>query len=100
MPHKNLAKLFEKLERNSGLAIQWLEDDYMNLNTGKSHLLIFGHNLEQWAQIGKDMVWQENKVKFLRKTIDSLLIFDSHILNICSKTNNKLSVLCKAKDTL
>ena len=71
MPHKNLAKLFEKLERNSGLAIQWLEDDYMNLNTGKSHLLIFGHNLEQWAQIGKDMVWQENKVKFLRKTIDN-----------------------------
>ena len=44
MPHKNLAKLFEKLERNSELAIQWLEDNYMNLNTGKSHLLIFGHN--------------------------------------------------------
>ena len=44
----------------------------MNLNTGKSHLLIFGHKWEhQWAQIGKDMVWQVNKVKFLRKTIDN-----------------------------
>ena len=43
-PCKNLAKLLEKLERNSELAIQWLEDNYMNLNTGKSHLLIFGHN--------------------------------------------------------
>ena len=36
------------------------------------------------------MLWQENKVKFLRKTID---IFDSHFLNICSKTDKKLSVL-------
>ena len=44
----------------------------MNLNTGKSHLLIFGHKQEhQWAQIGKDMVWQENDVKFLGKTIDN-----------------------------
>ena len=34
----------------------------MTSNTRKSHLLIFGHKLEhQWAQIGKDMVWQENK---------------------------------------
>ena len=46
----------------------------MILNTGKSHLLIFVHKLEhQWAQIGKDMVWQENKVKFLGKTIDIVI---------------------------
>ena len=45
------------------------------------------------------------KVKLLGKRIDNELISDSHILNICSKTNKKLSVLCKlnisgAKDTL
>ena len=46
-------------------------NNYTNLNTGKSHLLIFGHKYEhQWTQIGKDMVWQENKVKFLGKTIE------------------------------
>ena len=66
----------------------------MNLNTGKSHLLIFGLKYEhQWAQIGKDMiVWQENIVKLLRKRIDNYLIFDSHILDISSKTIKKLSV--------
>ena len=69
MCHKNLANLLEKLERNSELAIHWLEENYMNLNTGKSHLLIFAHKYEhQWAQIGKEMVWQENKGKFLGKT--------------------------------
>ena len=44
----------------------------MNLNTGKCHLLMFGDKQEhQWTQIGKYMVWQENKVKFLGKTIDN-----------------------------
>ena len=54
MCHKNLVELLEKLERNSELAIHWFEDNYMNLNTGKCHLLIFGHKYEhQWAQIRK-----------------------------------------------
>ena len=43
MCHKTLAKLLEKLERNFGLAIHWLENNYMNLNTRKSQFLIFGH---------------------------------------------------------
>ena len=52
--------------------MHWLEGNYMNLNTGKSHLLIFGHKQEhQSAQIDKEMVWQENKVNFLGKTIDN-----------------------------
>ena len=74
----------EKLERNSELAIHWLEDNYMKLNTDKCHLLISGHKYEHdWAQIGKDMVWEENKVKLLGITIDNEVKFDSHILNIC-----------------
>ena len=52
--------------------MHWLEENYANLSSGKSHLLISGHKQEHhWAQIGKDMVWQENKVKFLGKTTDN-----------------------------
>ena len=43
------------------------------------------------------MVWEESKVKHLGITIDNELIFDSHILNICSKANKKVSVLCRLK---
>ena len=55
--------------------------------------------------MGIDMVWQENKVKFLGKTTDNYSICDSHVLDICSKTNKKLSVLYKlniseGKDTI
>ena len=72
MCHKNLVKLLEKLERNSELAIHWFEDNYMNLSTGKCNLLIFGHKYEhQWAQIGENMAWEENKVKILGKTINN-----------------------------
>ena len=62
--HKNLKELLEKLERNSELAIHWFEDNYIKLNTGKCHLLISGPKYEhQRAQIVKDMVWEENKVR-------------------------------------
>ena len=58
----------------------------MNSSTGKCHLLISGHKYEyRQAQIGKDKVWGENKVKLLGITIDNELIFDIHILNICLK---------------
>ena len=46
MCHKNLAELLEKLERNSKLTIHWVEDNYMNLNAIKCHLLISGHKYE------------------------------------------------------
>ena len=90
--------MLEKPERNSELAIQWLEDNYIKLHTGNCHLLISGHKYEhQWVQIGKDMVWEGSKVILLGITINYELIFDSHILNICSKANKKLSVLCRLK---
>ena len=63
----------------------------MNLNTVKCHLLISGHKYEyQQAQISKDKVWEENKVKLLGIKIDYELIFDSHILNIYLKAKKKI----------
>ena len=62
--HKNLKELLEKLERNSELAINWFEDNYTKLHTGKCHLLISGRKYEhQRDQISKYIVWEENKVK-------------------------------------
>ena len=92
MCHKDIAEILEKLERNSELAIHWFEDNY--INTGKCHLLIFGHKYEyQQAQIGKHIFWDENKVKFLGVTIDNELIFDTNILNISSKAKKTKSFM-------
>ena len=84
MCHKNLSELLEKLERNCELVIHWFKDNYMNLSTGKCHLLISDHKYEhQLTQI-------ENKVKILGITIDNELTFDAHILNICLKAYDKI----------
>ena len=71
----------------------------MKLNTDKCHLLKSGHKYKhQSAEIGKDMVWEENKVRLLGITIDNELKIDSYILNICPKANKKLiSFLCRLK---
>ena len=81
--------MLEKIEKNSELTIHWFEDNYMKQNTDKGLLHLSGHKYEyQWAQIGTDIVWEENEVKLLRITIDNELKFDSDILNICSKDRN------------
>lgn len=75
------------------------EDNYVKLNTDKCHLLISGHIYKyQWAQIVKDMFWEKKEVKVLGTTIDNELNFDSHISNVCLKTNNKLRILCSVKN--
>ena len=56
--HKKLKELLEKLERNNYIIIQLY--NYIKLHTGKCHLLISCPEYEhQRAQIGKDMVWEE-----------------------------------------
>ena len=45
--HKNLIETYqEKLEKDSELAMHWFEDNSMNSNTVKCHLLISGHKYE------------------------------------------------------
>ena len=88
-----------------GLKTIWNIDnteDNLELYTDIYHLLISRHKFEhQQIQIGKDIVWKENKVTLLGLTIDNELIFDSHISNMCSEANKKkLSVLCRLKNDL
>ena len=89
----------KNLKKNFELDICQFEDNYIKLNTGKCNLLTSCHKYEhQWTQIGKHMVQEENKVKRLEITTENELVLDSHILNICSKADKKLSILCRLKN--
>ena len=48
-----------------------------------------------WANIGKDLIWESNDDKLLGITIDRDLKFDTHVLKLCSKANQKLSTLSR-----
>ena len=37
--------------------IRWFENNYMKLNTDKSHLIVSGYKNEQvWVDMGKDLI--------------------------------------------
>ena len=93
-------RIIRKTRKKLRISHPLFEDNYMNLNSGKCHLLISGHKYEHlWVQIGKNMAWEENKLKLLGITVDNELIFDGHISNICLEANKKISVLWRLKNT-
>ena len=55
---KDLNSLINRLEHDSYLAIEWFENNFMNLNQDKCHLLVSGFKYENiWAKIGKTKIW-------------------------------------------
>ena len=50
--------------------------------------------------IGKNLIWESNDVKPLGVTIDRYLKSDKHVLKLCSKANQKLSVLSAVANLL
>ena len=94
--NKNLDFVLNELERNSNIAIDWFQNNYMKMNSDKCHLLVVGHKFKQiWAKIGTDFIWESNSVKILGITLDSHLKFDKHISLLCAKANRKMSALAR-----
>ena len=92
--NKNLGFVLNELERNSNIAIDWFQKNYMKMNSDNCHLLVAGHKFEQiWAKIGTDLIWESNSVKLQGITIDNHLKFDKHMSLLCAKVNRKLYAL-------
>ena len=88
--------VLNELERNSNIATDWFQNNYMKMNSDKCHLLVAGHQFEQiWAKIGTNLIWESNSVKLLGIMIDNHLKFDNHISLLCAKANRKLSALAR-----
>ena len=61
---ENLNSSIKRLKHDSLLAIEWFENNNMNLNQDKCHLLVSGYKQENdWAQIGDEKIWESNKQK-------------------------------------
>ena len=91
-----LKSVLDKLEGNSELAIFRFENNYMKLNTDKRYVLVSSTKYEHtWAKIVHDKIWETNEVKLLGVAIDNKFKFNSHIANICFRSNQKLSELSR-----
>ena len=69
----------ERLEYDTKLAIEWFENNYMNVNEDKCHLLVAVHRQEAflthiqegfWTNIGKTKISESKNEKLLGLTID------------------------------
>ena len=78
------------LEQSSAILFEWLRNNYMKVNYGKSHLLLSGT-----ATIENSYIESEDEQVLLGITIDSNLTFENHINSICKKVSQKFNALAR-----
>ena len=63
------------------------------MNLDKCQLFISGNKFELlWIEIGNNKIWENRTVILLGITIDDKIKFDEYLINVCLKTNRKISV--------
>ena len=91
---KNPESVVNNLEHLSSILFKWLNNNYMKVNTDKSHLLVSG-NVRSKAKIDDNYIESEKEQVLLGKRMDSNLTFENHINNICKKASQKLHALAR-----
>ena len=91
---KNVEFVVNNLEYSSSILFKWLNDNYVKLNTGKSHLVVSG-NVRATAKIDNNYIESEKEQVLLGITIDSNLTFENHINNTCKTASQKLNTLAR-----
>ena len=98
---KNLDFVLTKFGEHSIIAIEWFENNYMEINSDKCQLFISGNKFEHlWTKIGNTRIWENQTVKLLGITIYDELNFDEHLTNVCLKANRELSALTRTRKYL
>ena len=84
--------LVDILERETGVALSWLEQNEMIANPEKFHAILLRKNQTNTSgediNINGKIIKSKETVKFLGVTLDYKLDFDPHISNLCKKSCN------------
>ena len=98
---KSMPDLINILEKESEVALAWLEQNEMIANPEKFHALLLRKNQTNTSgeqiNINGKIIKSEETVKFLGVTLDYRLDFDPHISNLCKKAATQLNVLKRLK---
>ena len=86
--------VINKLDETSSTLFKWFNNNYMKVNSDKSHLLMSG-NKKAIANIDNNCIKFENVHELLGITIDSKLTFENVINKICKETSQKLNALSR-----
>ena len=98
---KSMPDLVNILEKETGVALTWLEQNEMIANPEKFHALLLRKNQTNTSgeqiNINGKIIKSEETVKLLGVTLDYRLDFDPHISNLCKKAATQLNVLKRLK---
>ena len=90
----SINRVTERLEKDSVVLLNWIKINYMKANPNKFHLLSeVDNNLS--VNVDNCKIFNEGAVKLLGFTIDSKLLFDEHVTNLCNKASQKLHALAR-----
>ena len=85
--------MIKEIERFSEVLFQWFGFNYMKINNGKSDIL-YSRNGNVNGNIDDNIIISENKNELLGIILDSKLLFEDHINNLCKKSL-KLNALAR-----
>ena len=94
---KNLETVICNLRQEFSILSNWFYDNYMVLNPGKCHFMLFGvKENEQFDLLCNDTTPKHSSHEtILDVTIDNKLSVDEHIINICKTATKKLNALSR-----
>ena len=96
--------LVDILERETGVALSWLEQNEMIANPEKFHATLLRKNQTNTSgeeiNINGKIIKSEETVKLLGVSLGYKLDFDPHISNLCKKAATQLNVLKRLKSSI
>ncbi|XP_057297642.1 uncharacterized protein LOC130628675 [Hydractinia symbiolongicarpus] len=99
-----IKNLIKTLERESEIALSWLNNNKMIASPNKFHSILLSRakidNSKLEINIGDRVIQSERSVKLLGVTIDDKLNFNLHISNLCRKASAQLNALFRFKNVL
>ena len=88
----NMDLVLSKLEKDTFTVFTWFQNNFLEANSGKSHLLTLSDNI-QHINVGGNQLSSSKYEELLGILIDHKLTFENHLLNIVQKVNQKLHAL-------
>ena len=99
---ESMPDLVKTLEKETEVALSWLENNEMIANPEKFHAILLRKNQTNTSgepiNINGKMIKSEETVKLLGVTLDYRLDFDPHISILCKKAATQLNVLKRLKN--
>ena len=92
----DIESVIARLERDALSCLIWFENNYMKLNVDKCHFLLAGYKHDHlWIKVGDCKIWESTSEKLLDALNDRSLKFDTHVLKLCKKVGQKVTILSR-----